>query len=82
MFILIYGKNKCSYCNNAKKLAKSLKNKIDDFKYDYIDIEKLGMSIKELSKKLKKEISTVPQIIIDNKYIGGYEEFKKYLKIR
>ena len=80
MFILIYGRSNCSYCTRAIELAKILKNKIHDCNFNYINIEKHGFSLEDLSKKIKKNIKTIPQIFINDNYIGGYEDFSIYVK--
>lgn len=80
MIITIYGRKDCHFCILAKKLIKNLKNKYN-LQYQYIDINKKNISLKELSKKIEKKITTIPQIIIDEKYIGGYEDFYNYCKI-
>lgn len=80
MIITIYVREKCYFCNLAKELIKKLEKKFDNLKYKYIDIKQ--MSLKELSKKIDKKVQTVPQIIFDNKYIGGYEDFLNYCKLK
>lgn len=80
MFILIYGRSNCSYCTRARELAIILKNKVHDCNFNYIDIEKNNLSLEDLSKKIKKSIKTIPQIFINDNYIGGYEDFANYVK--
>jgi glutaredoxin 3 len=74
--ITIYGEHWCPYCRQAKQLAKKLKIKtkfISGKSGDYIKNE----------LKLKKTPTTIPQISIDGKYIGGFSKlstmFNKYL---
>lgn len=78
MLITIYGREMCIYCKKAKKLAKklALTNKIDLYKY--IDINKEKLSKQDLSNKIGKTITTVPQIFIGNEHIGGYIDFYNY----
>lgn len=80
MFVVIFGRSKCSYCENAKKLAKKIKSNKNDFDFKYIDIVKENISKEDLTKKIGKLINTVPQIFVDNKHIGGYTEFASYVK--
>ncbi|WP_367670699.1 GrxA family glutaredoxin [Sodalis-like secondary symbiont of Drepanosiphum platanoidis] len=79
MFIVIFGQNECPYCIYAKILAKKLV-KEKKFSYKFIDIKKKKISKNDLSKTIGKIINTVPQIFINKKYIGGFEDFKKYIK--
>ena len=66
--ILVYTSDDCSFCNLAKDL---LKNKKLNFKE--INISKDN----NLKKKMMEEtngLMTVPQIFINSKHIGGYDE--------
>ncbi len=68
--VTIYTKKACPYCNAAKELLKS-KGVMD---YHEIDIEENSEKREEmiqLSGRL-----TVPQIFIDKKHIGGYDDMK------
>ena len=66
--ILVYTSDDCSFCNLAKDL---LKNKKLNFKE--INISKDN----NLKKKMMEDtngLMTVPQIFINSKHIGGYDE--------
>ena len=65
--IKIYSTSWCSSCVSAKNLLDSLK-----IKYEEINIEEEEISRKDL-KKISGQM-TVPQIIINKKSIGGYEQ--------
>ena len=64
--VIIYSASWCAPCRFAKNL---LIQKGVDFKE--IDIEKEDISRQELQKITGG--STVPQICINNRYIGGYD---------
>ena len=67
--VIIYSKDPCPYCVNAKRL---LTNKGVEF--EEIDLtDDLG----EMNR-LKDLYGwrTVPMIMIDNKFIGGYDDMK------
>lgn len=67
--VIIYSKDPCPYCVNAKRL---LNNKGVEF--EEIDLtDDLG----EMNR-LKDLYGwrTVPMIMIDNKFIGGYDDMK------
>ena len=36
------------------------------------------LSLQELFEALGKQVRTIPQIVIDGKHIGGYNELKEY----
>lgn len=63
--IVIYGRPNCEFCDKAKRLARS---------YQYIDVRQDPEAM-----KLIKDMgaTTVPQIFIGDKHIGGFEEMKK-----
>ena len=67
--IKIYTSNWCGYCTAAKNLLNDL-----NLKFEEINIEEKNMSREDL-----KNLSggyTVPQICIDDKFIGGYQELQ------
>jgi len=70
--IKVYGTNNCSFCYKAKVLLEEL-----DYNFEYIvlsDKETLS-EFKELFPGKK----TVPQIMFDGEYIGGYNELVEFL---
>ena len=67
--IIMYTSNWCSYCNAAKNLFNEL-----GLEYQEINIEKENISREELY-----DLSggyTIPQISINKKFIGGYNELQ------
>lgn len=73
MNILIYTTQTCTYCNLAKNLLKEKK-----IQFTEINIETDLNIFKELIKKTNHK--TVPQIFINEKFIGGYTELCEHLK--
>ncbi len=67
--ITVYTSNWCDYCNAAKNLLNELNI---DFKE--INIEENNISREELLKLSGGY--TIPQICINNKFIGGYTELQ------
>ena len=68
--IKIYTSNWCSYCVAAKRFFEE-----NNIKYKEINIE-----IENISRQELLELSggyTVPQIFINNKCIGGYDDLIK-----
>ena len=70
MKITIYSKDNCSNCLKVKNRLKKYNPRI----------LLLGKDItrEEFFKKFPRS-KTVPQIIIDNNHIGGYEDLEKWL---
>ena len=70
---IIYGTDKCTWCN---KVANTLLDAgIDITKVDVTDADNLT----EMKKFAGKDAKTVPQVVIDEKYIGGYTETERFL---
>ena len=64
--VIIYSASWCAPCRFAKQLLNE-----KGVKFNEIDIEKEGISRQGLEKLTGG--STVPQICINNEYIGGYD---------
>ena len=74
MSIKVYTQPVCSYCNSAKKLLESL-----GLEYETVQVEKIG--IEEFHKQIGKPVRTVPQIMIDDKLIGGFKTVRSYVYV-
>ena len=70
--VLIYEKQDCIYCLMTKNLCKS-----KNIEYETKPFEEYSLIDNETIKNTN--IITYPQIFINNKYIGGYIDFEKYL---
>ena len=67
--IKIYSSNWCTYCNAAKNLLQELN----------VDFEEINIEEKNISRQELENLSggyTVPQICINGKFIGGYQELQ------
>ena len=74
--IEIYTSQTCPYCIKAKKLLKSLG--LDYKETDVTDsFEEMSADIQ---KRFNKKIMTIPQIIINDKYIGGFDDLNALYK--
>ena len=72
MAIIVYSKPACVYCEKAKALLTRLR-----LEYTVKVVSK-DLSLEELFKELGKQVRTIPQIVIDEKHIGGYNELIEY----
>ena len=70
--IVIYTQDMCSSCTAAKEEFESR-----EWKYTSHNIKHTDNY--DNLKALLPEVKTVPQIWIDDVYIGGYDEMKKWL---
>lgn len=72
--VLIYGRPGCGYCIKAKLLAQS-----HGINFEYKDITE-DDSIREELYRAYPDTKTVPQIWVNNKHVGGYNEFATELE--
>ena len=73
MNIEIYTKDFCIWCDRAKSLLES-KN------LSFTEIDLSDDSVRsEFYSKLGEGVKTVPQIFMDNKRIGGFQELVRWL---
>ena len=69
----IYSTNWCSWCSKAKELLLSHR----------IEVEEILLNSDEAIAEFKKDcpgFTSVPQIFIDNKFIGGYSELATFIE--
>ena len=72
MEIIIYSKNNCVFCTKAKHLVKTLGLEYTEKKMEEFD------SPQAMLEDIGKQVRTMPQIIIDDKHIGGYNELVEH----
>ena len=72
MKIIVYSKPACQFCVKAKDLLTRLG-------YEYTEkVVTKDLSLEELFEEIGKQVRTIPQIVIDGKHIGGYNELTEY----
>jgi ribonucleoside-diphosphate reductase alpha chain len=72
MRTIVYGKNNCPFCAQAKDELE-----LRGIPFDYVDIEEIGKTAAEVTGR---KVKTVPQIFIEGKYVGGFEELMTHLE--
>ena len=73
MSVSIYSQPNCVYCDMAKALAKQHNLPITEYV--------IGKDItKEIFFELLPNARSVPQIYVNSIYVGGYQEFKDYVR--
>ncbi len=63
----IYGASWCDYCQKAKTLCED-----EGVLFSYVDVE-----VEETLDEKFNSSGTLPQIFVDNNFIGGYTELKQ-----
>lgn len=76
MKLEIYGRESCPFCVKAKELAKTLKDMGYIEGYVYTDYIREAIPVAQLSEIAKTPIKTVPVVLMDGVYIGGYTDLK------
>jgi len=71
--VLIYTKDNCIWCDRAKILLDSKK-----ISYNEIDLSDDSERLK-FYEKIGDNVKTVPQVFIDDKRIGGFQDLKVFL---
>ena len=69
----VYTGPSCIWCDRVKGL-------LNDNNYTIEEIMMNGSVLKELQTKYNKTIRTVPQVIIEDILIGGYNEVEDLMK--
>ena len=69
----VYTGAACSWCDRVKALLK-------DNDYEIEEIMVNSTILEELQTKYNKVIRTVPQVIIDDIFIGGYHEVENLMR--
>lgn len=76
MQVTIYGKQQCPNCVRAKELCEAR-----GIAYEYIDFVETGMTKQELETIMGTAVSSVPQILVDGKPVGGYSHLTAHLQL-
>jgi glutaredoxin len=65
----IYGKKNCPYCEKAKELLDS-----KGIGYEYFDVMLDLTRRTEMMTRVNRPVTTVPQIMKGEHYVGGYTD--------
>lgn len=69
----IWGKSHCPFCEKAKALTRQ-----EGLNYIYHQLDE-DFTIEELKEQFPTA-KTFPQILVDGKYIGGFQEYRIFIK--
>jgi len=73
MSVTVYTRDLCGYCDAAKNLLRTMNVRFDEAK---IGTDVTREELLEVAPKAK----TVPQIVINQKLIGGYDDLCAYIE--
>jgi len=69
-YVTVYGRMSCFWCRMV--IYDLIKLNVI---FEFIDIRD-----KNIAEVINLPVNTVPQIYVEGKYIGGYDDFKKFLR--
>lgn len=72
---IVYGRPGCGYCHYAVKALQD-----GGHNFDYIDIYKENLSKQDVAERINQPVSTMPQVLHGDHYVGGCTELLGYLK--
>ena len=73
MSVTIYTKDLCGYCDAAKSLLRKMNVRFNE--------AKIGTDItREELLEIAPNARTAPQIVINNKVVGGYDDLVEYIE--
>ena len=73
MSVTVYTKDLCGYCDATKSLLKSMNVRFDE--------AKIGTDVtREELLEIAPNARTAPQIVINNKVVGGYDDLVEYIE--
>ena len=75
MKVEIYGASWCQPCKKTKQLC--VEKGLD---YTFNDVSAEPKYKAECEQRLGHTISTIPQVFVDGKHVGGADEFRNYVK--
>ena len=73
--ITIYGRRSCGFCMRAVQLCEQ-----KGLGYDYVDMPSQGLDKEDVAEIVGGPVATVPQVLVGNDPIGGYDEFSRYIR--
>jgi len=73
MSVIVYTRDLCGYCDAAKNLLRTMNVRFDE--------AKIGTDVtREELLEVAPTATTVPQIVINQKVIGGYDDLCAYIE--
>ena len=74
MKAIMYGTSKCVWCD---RVAKMLNN--SEIEVEKIDVSESKENLKSMNGVAGKNTTTVPQVVIDGNFVGGYTEVERFI---
>ena len=71
----MYSTPRCSWCDRVARMLEEYEVNVEK-----IDVSESKELFKEMQEAAGEKVTSVPQVVIDEKYIGGYTEVERFLK--
>ena len=76
MKAIVYSTSKCVWCDRVVTLLKD-----KHIETEKIDVTEEGR-LQEMQESAGSKVNTVPQVIIDGEYIGGFTETERWINTK
>ena len=70
----MYSTSRCSWCDRVAKMLEE-----NEVIVEKIDVSGDKTLMKEMQKAAGKKVTSVPQVVIDGKFVGGYTEVERFI---
>ena len=70
----VFSTPKCSWCNKVTQMLEE-----SEIEVTKIDVAESVENFAQMQDLAGQDVRSVPQVVIDNKFIGGYTEVERYL---
>ena len=70
----VYGTPRCSWCDRVSKMLGE-----NEIEVEKIDVSESKENLKLMKAVAGKTTTTVPQVVIDGKFVGGYTEVERFI---
>ena len=74
MKAIMYGTYKCSWCDIVVNMLNN-----SEIEVEKIDVSESKENLKLMKGVAGKSVTTVPQVVIDGKFVGGYTEVERFI---
>ena len=74
MKAIVYGTSKCSWCDRVPNMLNN-----SEIEVEKIDVSESKENFQSMKVAAGKSVTTVPQVIIDGKFVGGYTEVERFI---
>ena len=74
MNAVVFSTTKCVWCDRVTTMLKDAKIEVSK-----IDITESQDNFKQMKAHAGKGVNTVPQVVIDGEFVGGYTEVERYI---